>query len=404
MPVTRGGKVMRFDAFSISRLPSIIFGEGTIKEAPGLASRYGKRVLVVTGAGSFVNTQRWSEMKRSMNSAGIIWDHITVEGEPSPQLVDESVRKFSFCKIEAVIGIGGGSVLDAAKAIAGLLTNGNSVMDHLVGVGPEIPYEGPSVPFIAVPTTAGTGSEATKNSVLSKRGPDGFKKSFRHDLLVAQYAVIDPELLDTCPAQLIAASGMDAVTQLVESYVSAKSNPLTDALALSGIVAARDGLLNWYEGGDKAAEGRRAMAYAALISGITLAQAPLGAVHGLASPLGAFFPVPHGVVCGTLAAAVVEANIRAMREREPGNPAIEKYAQLGELFAGKELDFSSGLEAIVKILSEWTERMKLPGLGVYGMKEMDIGRVVAGCRGGSMKTNPIVLTDDELAGVLMKRL
>src|SRR5690606_15653417 len=172
----------------------------------------------------------------------VAWVHFRVEGEPSPQLVDDAVRELKDAGIESVAGIGGGSVLDAAKAIAGLLRVGNSVMDYLEGVGPELPYQGPALPYIAVPTTAGTGSEATKNAVLSVRGKNGFKKSFRHELLVPQYAVVDPDLLATCPRELIAANGMDALTQLLESYVSTKANPFTDALATSGLAAVRDGL------------------------------------------------------------------------------------------------------------------------------------------------------------------
>ena len=222
----------------------------------------------------------------ALKGRGLSWEDMVVEQEPSPGLVDQAVRVYRHAGIEIVLGIGGGSVLDAAKAIAGLLPHGNSVMDHLEGVGPELPYQGPSLPFIAVPTTAGTGSEATKNAVLSMHGPDGFKKSFRHDLLVARYAVVDPALLATCPPDLIAANGMDALTQLLESYVSTRANPFVDALALSGLGYVRDGLLDWYEGGEKAAEGRAGMAYAALLSGITLAQVGLGSVHGLAAPLG----------------------------------------------------------------------------------------------------------------------
>ena len=218
--------------------------------------------------------------------------------------------------IDAVIGIGGGSALDAAKAIAGLLKPGNSVMDHLEGVGPELPYRGPATPFIAVPTTAGTGSEATKNAVLSLAGQ--FKKSFRDDQLVAEWAIVDPDLLATCPPHLIAADGMDAFTQLLESFVSTRANPMTDALARSGIMAVKDSLLSLYR--EQSATAREKMAYASLLSGICLAQTGLGSVHGLAAPLGAFFPIPHGVACGTLVATATAVNIAAMKAREPDNP------------------------------------------------------------------------------------
>jgi alcohol dehydrogenase len=296
-------------------------------------------------------------------------------------------------------------VLDAAKAIAGLLGPGNSVMDHLEGVGPELPYHGPSTPFIAVPTTAGTGSEATRNAVLSVHGKEGFKKSFRDEQLVPEYAVVDPDLLASCPPHLIAANGMDAFTQLLESWVSSKANPLTDALAWSGMEAVRDGLLAWYEGGQGAAAGREKMAYAALLSGITLAQAGLGSVHGLAAPLGAFFPIPHGVACGTLLEAATRVNIEVMEAREPANPALEKYARAGRLLHGMaDVDDAGARRFLLQVLGEWTGRMHLPRLGEFGVTEADVAHIVTNSRGSSMKTNPVVLSDPEIANILHARL
>jgi alcohol dehydrogenase class IV len=391
--------------FSIGRLPRIEFGTGCLARLPQLVRRFGSRTLLVTGHRSLQESTIWEPLVRALEQEGIHWEHTKVRGEPSPDWVDEAVGVFAGAGIEVVVGIGGGSVLDAAKAVAGLLPTGRSVMDFLEGVGPELPYEGPALPYIAVPTTAGTGSEATKNAVLSRPGTQGFKKSFRHDLLVPQYAVVDPDLLATCPPELIAANGMDALTQLIEAFVSVRANPFTDALILSALIAARDGLLAWYEGGYGAAEGREGMAYAALISGIALAQTGLGSVHGLASPLGAFFPIPHGVVCGTLVGVATAVNIRAMRSREPENPALEKYAQLGNLLAGREHDRrEEARAALVRLLSEWIERLELPRLGVLGVREPDLDRVVASSRGSSMKTNPIVLRDDEVREVLAERL
>jgi alcohol dehydrogenase len=278
-------------------------------------------------------------------------------------------------------------------------------MDYLEGVGPELPYEGPAVPFIACPTTAGTGSEATKNAVLSTHGAQGFKKSFRDERLVPAYAVVDPRLLESCPPALIAANGMDAMTQLLESYVSTRANPLTDALCESGLAAVRDGLLPWYRGGAAAADGQDQMAYAALVSGVTLAQTGLGSVHGLAAPLGAFFPVPHGVACGTLVAAATALNVRAMREREPGNPALGKYARAAEILCGRAFaDAEGARSALVELLRTWTGELALARLGRFAMAESEVPRVVANARGSSMKTNPIVLTDGEIAGLLRERL
>jgi alcohol dehydrogenase len=303
-----------------------------------------------------------------------------------------------------VIGIGGGSALDAAKAIAGLLRPGNSVMDHLEGVGPELPYHGPATPFIAVPTTAGTGSEATKNAVLSQAGPDGFKKSFRDDTLVAEWALIDPDLLSSCPPAVIAANGMDALTQLLESYVSSRANPLTDALALSGLMHLRGALLPWHAGQGDLAAHRAAMAYAALLSGITLAQVGLGSVHGLAAPLGAFFPIPHGVACGTLVAEATRTNLVALTERAPHRPALAKYATVGRLLSGGEMNDHEARQHLLSRLGAWTEQLAIPRLGHYGVSQADLPRLVAHCRGSSMKTNPIELSDSEISQLLQARL
>lgn len=404
---------MNIPAFAISGLPRIVFGDGVITRVPQLAAEFGRRALIMTGAKSFVQSPQWGDLTNGLKAGGIAFEHASVDGEPSPALADALATRFRNLDIEVVIGIGGGSVLDVAKAVAGLLRVDNSVMDYLEGVGPELPYQGPEVPFIAVPTTAGTGSEATKNAVLSKPGLGGFKKSFRHEKLVPKYAVVDPELLASCPRALIAANGMDALTQLLESYVSLKANPLTDALALSGIAAVRDSLLPWYlcESGSEAdmAQHRRGMAYAAMLSGITLAQVGLGSVHGMASPLGAFFPMPHGVVCGTLVAACTKANIHALQGRginEFGeNVALSKYADVGRLLAdAPTMPDDVARETLLDILEAWTESLVLPKLSAYGMTQADIPRVVENCRGSSMKTNPIALTDDEVAALLSERL
>ncbi len=391
--------------FSIARSPRIEFGAGAIVKLPDIIAQYGNRVLLVTGQRSFVDSPRWPTLLAALEKVGIGWEQAWIGDEPSPQLVDEVVRQFHGKGITVVAGIGGGSVLDAAKAIAGLLPSGASVMDYLEGVGPEKPYHGPATPFIAVPTTAGTGSEATKNAVLSVRGPKGFKKSFRHDLLVPEYALLDPDLLANCPKPQIAANAMDALTQLLESYVSSKANPFTDALAENGLKAAREGLFAWYEGGDQAAAGRSRMAYAALLSGVCLAQTGLGSVHGLASPLGAFFPIPHGVVCGTLVGAATRVNLAALRERDLDHPSWRKYARAGDILHGRHYPSpEESHAALLALLDDWTERLALPRLNAYGIQEGDFARIVAHSRGGSMKTNPLVLSDTEITAILRQRL
>ncbi len=396
---------MTIPRFSIARFPRIEFGAGTIEKLPGIAAGFGRRVLLITGAASFQQSPRWETLRKGLRQSGIQWEHATVSGEPSPGLVDAAVRQYRDMQPDVVIAIGGGSVLDAGKAIAGLLRTGESVMDYLEGVGPEKPYAGPAVPFIAAPTTAGTGSEATKNAVLSIQGEHGFKKSFRDERLVPKYAVVDPDLLSGCPPGQIAANGMDALTQLMESYVSTRASRMTDALALDGIRAARDSLLPLYENPAAASSARAGMAYAALLSGITLAQTGLGSVHGLASPLGAFFPIPHGVVCGTLVAAATRVNIEAMQARAPANPALEKYTRLASLLCGTKLpDVRNAHDALIALLEDWVRQLDIPRLGRYGVKESDFARIVASSRGSSMKTNPVVLTDGEIAAILQQRL
>lgn len=394
-----------FPAFNLSRLPRIVFGQGVRHQLPALASTYGRKILLVTGGRHFQSSPHWEEIQAEFRAAGLSWQILAVDGEPSPTLVDEAVRDFRKSSIDVVIGIGGGSALDAAKAIAGLLKPGNSVMDHLEGVGPELPYTGPATPFIAIPTTAGTGSEATKNAVLSVRGHGGFKKSFRDDKLMAEIALVDPDLLSTCPRQVIAANGMDAFTQLLESYVSSKANRFTDALAWSGMKAARNSLLDWYQVGPEARDAQAGMAYAALLSGITLAQVGLGSVHGLASPLGAFFPIPHGVVCGTLVAEATSKNIHALKVRGQNELALLKYAQAGRMMAHDvHLSDEEAHSRLVEILNSWTAEMHLPPLSNYGVTSSDIPRIVSNSRGSSMKTNPVMLSDEEIGKILISRL
>jgi alcohol dehydrogenase len=372
-----------------------------------MTAEYGRHALVVTGARFLRASGYWERLAADLRRHDVRFESMPVDREPSPELIDQAVAEFGPRGIEVVVGIGGGSVLDAAKAIAGLLPHGNSVMDHLEGVGRDVPYCGPATPWLAVPTTAGTGSEATKNAVLSVQGANGFKKSFRHDALVAQVALVDPHFLAHCPPELIAANGMDAFTQLLESFVSLNASAFTDALAWSGMQAVRRGIFDACRGGADAvaAGGRANMAYAALLSGITLAQAGLGSVHGLASPLGAYFPIPHGIACGTLVAAATETNMRALAERSPQSAALVKYAEAGRLLADAPgHDDVAARNQLVRVLYEWTARLGIPPLSHYGVTNGDVARIVAGSRGSSMKTNPLVLTDAEIAGVVHARL
>lgn len=389
------------NAFSLSHFPRIEFGCGSMQMLPKIIRQYGQRVLLITGKTSFPASAHWQTLILQLEQQQIQWFHITISGEPSPTFVDNAVQQFTQAQIQCVVAIGGGSALDSGKAISGLLSNGDSVMEYLEGVGAGKTYRGPALPFIAVPTTAGTGSEATKNAVLSDIGENGYKKSFRDEQLIPQYAIVDPDLLHSCPKALIAANGMDALTQLMESYLSTRANPFTDALALSGLEAVRDSLLVWYEADQHSAtetvsQARANMAYAALVSGITLAQVGLGSVHGLASPLGAFFPIPHGIACGTILAAATRINITAMLEREPENPGLEKYATIGRLLCQQpQLDTGLAREQLLQLLDHWSQKMALEPLSAYGVTAADIPRLVDNISPNSMKTNPILLTQME---------
>lgn len=392
-------------AFALGRLPRITFGAGGFARVPEIVATHGHRVLLVTGGRSLTVSGRRETLLAGLGTAGVaVAGEVAVTDEPSPAVIDAAVAAHRENAIDVVLGIGGGSVLDAAKAIAGLLRTGSSVIVHLEGLPGTRPYDGPSVPFVAVPTTAGTGSEATRNAVISERGPAGYKRSFRDERLVAADAVVDPDLLAGNDPARIAANGMDALTQLLEAYTSLRAGPMTDALALSGLEAARDGLVAWHRDpdGPGAPEARSRMAYAALLSGICLAHAGLGAVHGLASPLGAQFPVPHGAACGATLASVTAANIGALADREPSSAALARYATLGRLLAGLPAT-TGGPEArgaLVVTLSAWTAALGVPRLRAFGIAEADIAGIVADSRGSSMRTNPVELTDAEIAGIL----
>lgn len=388
--------------WQLDRLPQVRFGAGAAADLPRLLQPLGRRVLLVTGERSFDRQPGAACLLQSLAEAGFeVW-RARVSGEPSPEWVDACVAEFCVHDIEVVLAIGGGSALDAAKAVAGLLATGRSVMDFLEGVGPELPYPGPALPFVAMPTTAGTGSEATKNAVLSRQGAGGFKKSFRHATLMPVWALVDPEWMLSLPAQAIAANGLDAITQLLEGYVSANANPLTDALALEGLRRALPALPRWYANPQDLAAASD-MAYAALVSGMVLAHAGLGAVHGMAAPLGALFPAPHGLVCGMLLAHTTQQNLMLLQARQDpaAQQAYGRYASVGRLLADRhDMSDAQAIEHLLAQLFAWQEAFALPGLSSFGVGEQDIPAIIAGSRGNSMKTNPVLLSDADLDRIL----
>lgn len=385
--------------FQFARLPLIYFGSGKLSDLPGIAGKYGTSCLLVTGEKSFISSPRAASLSSQFEKHNILVHKIRVKSEPSPELIDEVVRKYSDERIDAVISIGGGSVIDAGKAISAMLGKAGSVAEYLEIVGGK-EHSGTKVPFIAIPTTSGTGSEATKNAVFSKVGKDGFKRSLRHDNLVPDIALIDPDLTLSCPPDITAAAGMDCFTQLVEAYLSGRSNEYTDALAIEAFKAVKRSLLRSFSSGEDI-DARTDMSFAALTSGICLANAGLGAVHGLAGTIGAMYNIPHGVVCGTLMAVANEVNVRELRKNSAGHPALFKYASLGRIFSdteGKDDDLYT--DSFIDHLHRLTKQLRLPRLSQYGILKNDISAI---CQQADTKNNPVKLSGELLEEILNRR-
>ena len=385
--------------FQFSRLPKIIFRNGIIAELASIAHKYGNKIILVTGKGSFLKSAYSEQLFQSLKKNRIGYKILTVSGEPSPEIIDEAIKRFSSEAINLVVGIGGGSVLDSGKAVSAMMYKSESVVAYLEGVGNK-EHPGTKLPYIAIPTTSGTGSEATKNAVISQIGKNGFKRSLRHDNFVPDIALIDPELTLNCPADITAASGMDCFTQLTEAYLSDKSNEYTDALAIEGLKAIKTSLVRSYSEG-KDIDARSGMSFAALTSGICLANAGLGVVHGFASSIGGMYDIPHGLICGTLMAAANEINIRELRNRESNEVALKKYAFLGKLFVNKDGQTDEYYQDFfISYLYDLTKELKLTGLKKAGFKEEDIGIV---CSKTEIKNNPVKLADENLEEILYKR-
>ncbi|MHA1300825.1 MAG: iron-containing alcohol dehydrogenase [Candidatus Helarchaeota archaeon] len=394
-------------SFSFSKIPYILFGAGNINKLSEIIPKFGKKILLVTGRSSLKKSGKLDQISQMLDEDGIEYSHITVETEPSPDLINESVTKYENNGIQVVVSIGGGSVLDAGKAISAMLLHDELVEDFLEGVGNKI-HDGKKIPFIAVPTTSGTGSEATKNAVLSRIGPNGFKKSLRHDNLVPNYAIIDPELMISCPSHLTASCGMDAFTQLLESYVSTKANPITDSLAYSGLKLITKNLVPAATDKSNDIKVRSAVAYAALISGITLANAGLGTVHGFASAIGGHYNIPHGVICGTLMGECNRITIELLK-KQPDSPekltVLRKYACVGALLSGeifsKDTEINYFCEKLIEQLKILTDKLKIKKLGAYGITENDIDKIL---KKVSNKNNPVSLPKENIRQILLNRL
>lgn len=388
-------------SFDQARIPRIIFGAGKAKYIHAILSEYGSNVLLITGKQSFLQSEHWDRLSLHFEEARIRWSQEVIDKEPTPKMVDGCVSRYSQENIDAVLAIGGGSVLDAGKAVSAMLRMSGSVKEYLEGIGTKKP-DGKKIPFVAVPTTAGTGSETTKNAVISEVGRDGYKRSLRHDNYVPDIALVDPELSLLCPKEVTAFSGMDAFTQLLESYVSTGATQFTDAIALDALVLVSRFLPRVVEHGADDLEARGAIAYAAMISGITLANAGLGVVHGFASSVGGHFDIPHGLICGTLMGPSNRITLEKLLEGNQPTEALSKYAAVGRLFTQKQgASEEYYAKVLVDVIDQWTYDFGISKLSDHGMRSQDIDWIAPIT---SNKNNPVKLDIESLGRILADRL
>jgi alcohol dehydrogenase class IV len=380
---------MRFEFATATR---IIFGPGTISEAASLTAEMGKRAFVITG--SFM--ERAQPLLEALGKQGIDYVTFSVPGEPTTTIAVAAAQAARQTGSEMVISIGGGSVLDTGKVAAVMLTNIGELEDYLEVVGAGRALSQPAAPHIAIPTTAGTGAEVTRNAVLSV--PEHHVKvSMRSPYMLPRLAVVDPVLTHSMPPDVTASTGLDALTQLLEVYVSGQANPLTDGICREGLRRAGRSLRRAYGDGNDS-DARQDMAIASLFSGLGLANAKLGAVHGFAGPLGGMYSAPHGVICARLLPFVMEANVKALKQRDANSPALAKYDEAARLLTGSNLAKAADAVAWVR---ELCLALKVPSLARYGLKEQDFEIVTSKAKkSSSMKGNPVELTDDELINII----
>jgi alcohol dehydrogenase class IV len=379
--------------FEFATATRVLFGAGIANQVGSGAKHFGRRGLLVTGR----DVRRAEKMLAGLSANGVGAVPFSVAGEPELSTVKLGTALAKKENCEFVIGIGGGSALDAAKAIAAMLANDGELLDYVEIVGRGQTLKKRSVPFIAIPTTAGTGSEVTRNAVLAS--PEyKVKVSLRSPLMLARVAVVDPELAYDLPPALTASTGLDALTQLIEPYVGSRANPMTDGLCFEGIRrAARSLRVAFGDGQNKSA--REDMAIASLFGGLALANAGLGAVHGFAGPIGGMFSnAPHGAICAALLRQVMSANIHALRQRAPDSEALKRYNEIARWLTGDgSATANDGVEWVRRLVAE----LQIPRLGTYGIKSEHVAELVKkSMQASSMKANPIALTSEELAETL----
>ena len=387
--------------FSFSTIPKIIFGPGKLSELSSIAGRNADRILLVTGSTSHRNNIRLLDQVAALENMGKKVYRTYINQEPTVPMIDQAVSDLRDQKIDLAVAVGGGSALDAGKSLSAMLPVTGTIADYLEGAVNFIPHPGTCIPFIAVPTTAGTGSEATKNAVISEIGISGFKRSLRHDNFMPKVALVDPELSQTCPKAVTACSGMDALTQLLESFVSVQANPLSDAFAVSGLKHLAVSLERAFDDGYDIM-ARSGMSYAALCSGVCLANAGLGTVHGFASSVGGRYNIPHGLICGTLLATVTEKTIGKLRTMDEDSDAIGKYAEAGQILHNsnnRSTEFY--LDFLIDELQRLTAKFGIPKLSQFGFDESEV-TIIA--KKTSCKNNPVQQTVEELIEILEDRV
>ncbi len=382
--------------FEFATAGRIIFGQGKVGEVGQLAVQMGKHALVITGS----HVERAAGLIQVLEDKGMRVTTFQVRGEPDTDIVAEGSRLARLRRCDVVIGMGGGSVIDAGKAIAALVTNHGDIFDFLEVVGKAQTITRPPLPYIAIPTTAGTGAEVTKNAVLVSK-EHGVKVSMRSYMLLPRIVVVDPELTYSMPPHVTANTGLDALTQLIEAYVSLNANPITDGMCREGIMRSARSLEIAYRDGNNAA-AREDMAIASLLSGMALANAKLGAVHGFAAPLGGMFNAPHGAICARLLPIVMETNVQALKTREIGSRALKRYDEIAQMITG---DGKAKAENGVEWVRDLCKRLDVEPLSGLGLSRSDIPEIVERAkRASSMKGNPVELTDKELTGILERAL
>ncbi len=380
--------------FEFATTTHIIYGPGTIRDVAPLAAGMGKRAFVVTGQ----SLERAEPLLLELNKKGVEYATFCVSGEPTTTIAKTGIEKARRAKSDLVIGIGGGSALDTGKVISAMLTNTGELEDYLEVVGHGKRLIQRPVPYIAIPTTAGTGAEVTRNAVLGVPEHQ-VKVSLRSPLLPPRLAVVDPVLTHSMSPSITASTGLDAMTQLMEAYVSNKANPLTDGICREGLKRAGRSLRQAYEDGSNST-AREDMAMASLFSGLALANAKLGAVHGIAGPLGGMISAPHGTICARLLPYVMEANVQALQNRTPDSPALARYGEIAQIIT--EITEKT-VDGVVEWVRDLCQILKVPPLSKFGLKESDYETVAAKAQNSSsMKGNPIALRDEELMVILKK--